>query len=200
MQLASVAPSVAPPSARPSIPSRTAEGRRAAERPASTVDVVVEPRRRARSLASPDAPLAGRTLHDLAAWQGAMELAVACHRLTRDLPAEATELATSIRQAAADVAAHVALGHDRLLASDFADHLAVARGALSRLATHLEIARRLRFVDDAAAGAIADRSAEVARRIGRLVRALYGIGRSRTSSVRGAGERDGDRARGAAER
>lgn len=153
------------------------------------MDVVVEPRRRARSRAAPDTPLAGRTLHDLAAWQGAMELAVACHRLTRDLPPEATELAAWIRQAAADVAAHVAQGHDRLLPAGFADQLAVARGALSRLATHLEIARRLRFVDDAAAGAIADQCAEVARRIGRLVRALYGIGRSRPSAGHGAADR-----------
>ena len=138
---------------------------------------------------APDAPLAGRALHDLAAWQGAMELAVACHGLTRGLPAEATELAASIRQAATDVAVHVAQGHDRLLPADFADHLAVARGALSRLATHLEIARRLRLVDDAAAGAIAGQSAEVARRIGRLVRALYGIGGPRPPTGRGAAGR-----------
>ena len=118
---------------------------------------------------------------ELAAWQEAVELCVACHRLTRRLAnGEAEGLRRSIGEAASVVAVGVAEGHARLLRTDVVQHLAVARGALHRLETLLEIAHRLGHLDAADRAALDQRCAGVGRQLARLIRSVYGIGADAT--------------------
>ena len=121
---------------------------------------------------------------ELAAWQESVELCVACHRLTRRLAnGEAEGLRRSIGEAASVVAVGVAEGHARLLRTDVVQHLAVARGALHRLETLLEIAHRLGYLDAADRAALDQRCAGVGRQLARLIRSVYGIGADATPIV-----------------
>jgi len=114
---------------------------------------------------------------ELAAWQEAVELCVACHRLTGRLAAgEAEALRRSIGEAASAVAVGVAQGHARLLRTDVVQQLAIARGALHRVETLLEIAHRLGYLEAADRSSLDQRCAGVGRQLARLIRSVYGIG------------------------
>ena len=121
---------------------------------------------------------------ELAAWQEAVELCVACHRCTSRLAnGEAEGLRRSIGEAASVVAVAVAEGHACLLRTDVVQHLAIARGALHRLETLLEIAHRLGYLDAADRAALGQRCAGVGRQLARLIRSVYGIGAEATPAA-----------------
>lgn len=71
---------------------------------------------------------------DLRVWQGAMDLAEACYRTTRQFPREELYgITAQIRRAAASVAANIAEGHGRDGRGEFVQFLRVAQGSLKKL-------------------------------------------------------------------
>ena len=102
-----------------------------------------------------------------------MELALEVHALARRLPAtERFELASQLRRSATSVPANIAEGNGRNYRGDQVRFLAIARGSLMELDTHLEVAQRAGYLDDrdvARAAALLD---IVARLLARLTRAV----------------------------
>ena len=114
-----------------------------------------------------------RSHRQLAAWQRAIELCVACHQLADRLPeAQRAGLGAQIRRAAAAVPANVAEGYDRLHRGDYVQHLSIARGALKELETHLVVAHRLRHLEAAEAAALDRQCWAVGRLLAQLIRSL----------------------------
>ena len=84
-----------------------------------------------------------RYFRDLDAWQAAMDLAVAAHRLAAQLPAmHRFELGAQVRRAATSIPSNIAEGHahgsDRVLLH----HIRIALGSLAELDTQVELAAR----------------------------------------------------------
>lgn len=98
-----------------------------------------------------------RSHHELRVWKMSMELAMDLYRFTSSMPAdERFGLISQIRRAAASIPANIAEGAGRGSAADFARFLAIARGSLAELETHLLLAEGLGFIsrDEAKHGQI----------------------------------------------
>lgn len=102
---------------------------------------------------------------DLTVWQRAMELVCACYSVADHLPAAEQwyGLANQLRRAAVSVPANIAEGHSRPHRREFVRFLAIARSSLKDLETHLLIARRVGYIDAAAAGAPLALADEISR-------------------------------------
>ena len=89
-----------------------------------------------------------RDYRDLIVWQRAMQLAEAAHGIATTFPHKGTAgLADQLRRAAMSIPANIAEGNGRRHRGDYLRHLAVARGSLMEVQTHLELAGRLQFAD-----------------------------------------------------
>lgn len=89
---------------------------------------------------------------DLRVWQEGMDLALEVYRLSARLPIEERfGLKMQLRRAAASIPANISEGAGRGTRVEFARYIAIARGSLSELETHLLLCERLEFVtrDDA---------------------------------------------------
>jgi four helix bundle protein len=85
--------------------------------------------------------------HDLKAWQLAIGLVKETYVLTSTFPKdEVYTLTSQMRRAATSVPSNIAEGAARLGAKEFVHFLAISRGSLSELETHLHIARELGYV------------------------------------------------------
>ena len=77
-------------------------------------------------------------------WRLAMDLAVEVHQLSDLLPGQRrSDLADQLRRAAGSVPANIAEGNARRYRRDYLHFLAIARGSLAELHTHLQLVRRL---------------------------------------------------------
>ena len=103
-----------------------------------------------------------RDYRDLIAWQRAMDLAVACERVSGELPPRAAILATQIRRAAGSVHANIAEGNGRFSRPDYVRFLSIANGSVKELESHLTFAARA-YARTAALDAALRLSAEVSR-------------------------------------
>lgn len=104
---------------------------------------------------------------DLRAWQESMLLVEVVYRDTEDLPKdEVFGLRAQIRRAAVSVPSNLAEGSGRNSPRELRQFVGIASGSLAELATQLELAVRLGFLE---AGADAIRQAD---RVGKLVNAL----------------------------
>jgi len=82
----------------------------------------------------------------LIVWQRGIELACACYRVAKALPAsERFELGSQIRTAAASVTANIAEGKGRRSTAEYAHFLAIARGSAREIDSHMELAVALGF-------------------------------------------------------
>lgn len=109
---------------------------------------------------------------NLKVWQEAMDLVVSCYRLTDTFPAqERFGLTSQLQRAAASIPANIAEGQGRGYDGEFLKHLAIALGSLFELETHLEIARRLGYLQEKALNL----NLEQTRQISRM---LYGLRKS----------------------
>jgi four helix bundle protein len=89
-----------------------------------------------------------RDYRDLVVWQRAMQLTEETHALASSFPRTGTSgLGDQMRRAAMSIPANIAEGNGRKHRGDYLRHLAVARGSLMELQTHLELSHRLGFVD-----------------------------------------------------
>jgi four helix bundle protein len=96
-----------------------------------------------------------RSFRDLDAWRAAMDLACLAYKVAEKLPAlERFELASQIRRSAVSVPSNVAEGHACGLRNRDRNHVRLAAGSLGELATQVELARRLNYVDEETAWAM----------------------------------------------
>ena len=107
---------------------------------------------------------------DLAVWQRAVELAVACYRVTQGFPKHETYgLSAQLQRAAGSVSANIAEGRSRKYTREFLHHLSIAYGSLAELETHLEIARRLSYLPNEQTDALLD----ICTAVGRMINGLH---------------------------
>ena len=110
---------------------------------------------------------------DLIVWQKAMDLVEAVYRATHDWPPkELYGLTNQARRAVVSIPANIAEGRGRTGAKEFLHHLPIANGSLHELETHLLIARRLRYIDEATCESLMYYTAEVDRLLQGLIRSL----------------------------
>ena len=87
-----------------------------------------------------------RKHHDLIAWQQGIILVKQVYRLTAEFPeSEKFGLSSQMRRAAVSVPANIAEGVGRNSQKERIQFLAIARGSLTELETHVIIARELGY-------------------------------------------------------
>jgi len=108
----------------------------------------------------------------LDAWKISMDLVTEVYRHTSNFPkAEIYGLASQIRRAAVSIPANIAEGCARKGQKEKDQFIYVARASLSELETHLEIARRLEYLD----GTKHSQLMETCRRLSALIDGLLGF-------------------------
>jgi len=109
---------------------------------------------------------------DLVAWQKAMDLVEGIYLATAEFPREERYgLSSQVRRAAVSVPSNIAGGQGRRTSDDeFVRFLQIAMGSLAELQTQLELAVRLRFLDQQRAIALQSSSDEVGRLLSGLVK------------------------------
>jgi four helix bundle protein len=91
-----------------------------------------------------------RAHRKLPVWKASIELVEAFYVLSAKFPKEEMfGLQAQMRRAAVSVPANIAEGAARKTTAELIQFLYVANGSLSELDTHLEIANRLGYVEDA---------------------------------------------------
>jgi len=111
----------------------------------------------------------GRSYRELPAWQKGIDFVEAVYQATEGWPkGEMHGLANQLRRAAVSIPASVAAGQGRGTVAGFLDRLAVALDALHEAQTHLQVARRLAYLDEPAYTTLLEQAAE----IGRLLQAM----------------------------
>jgi len=110
---------------------------------------------------------------DLRIWQLGVGLVEEVYRATRAFPrSELFALTSQMQRAAVSVPANIAEGQVRGYAGEYLHHLAIAHGSLAELLTHIEIARRLGYLPDTQATALAGKAESLSRQINALRAAL----------------------------
>lgn len=110
---------------------------------------------------------------DLVAWQKAMDLTVSCYAATKGFPREEQfGLTSQVRRASASLAANIAEGQGRETTGSFVQFLRIAQGSLKELETHLILARRIDYFDEATEHQLLENCEELGKIIRGLTRAL----------------------------
>ncbi len=114
-----------------------------------------------------------KSYRDLEVWQKAMDLVVGCYRMTEQFPkTELYGLTSQLQRAAVSIPANIAEGQGHSHTREFLNHLSVAYGSLMEVETHLEIAARLEYLDQAALNRLLDQTGEIGRMLNGLMQAL----------------------------
>lgn len=115
-----------------------------------------------------------RPYRELLVWRKAVDLGVACHRLTHRLPvSELHGLSAEIRRAAVCISATIAHGSGACERGSYRRKLRIARGALARLDTLLVVGQRLGYLPLEACEEIALLVDEVGRLLAVLQQSLH---------------------------
>jgi four helix bundle protein len=110
-----------------------------------------------------------KNYRDLLVWQKSMDLCVESYRLCDPFPRpEEFGLKSQIRRAASSIPANIAEGHGRDHLGDYLHHLSIAKGSLAELETHLLLAARLGYLDEAAVAAALRSTDEISRMLNGL--------------------------------
>jgi four helix bundle protein len=121
--------------------------------------------------------MTSRSYRDLEVWQEAIDLVVCCYRLTEGFPEnEKYGLAGQLQRSAVSIPANIAEGQGRQYDKEFLHHLSIAYGSLAEAETHVQIARRLRYIDSETENRILERT-------GRIGRMLNGLRKSVQSRI-----------------
>jgi four helix bundle protein len=111
--------------------------------------------------------------HDLLVWQKAIELVVACYRLTGRFPkSELYGLVCQLQRAAVSVPSNIAEGAGRGHTREFIRHLGIARGSLFETETQILISQRLEYVQQAHIQPVLALVGEVGRMLHGLIASL----------------------------
>ena len=109
------------------------------------------------------------TFQDLLVWQRGIDLVESVYLASAGWPnSEMFGLVSQARRAAVSIPANIAEGHGRGSPKEFARFLAIARGSLRELETHLIIALRLKFLNQLEY----DRTKTMCDEVGRLLQGL----------------------------
>jgi len=111
-------------------------------------------------LAIGNGELSKRPHERLDVWRDAMDLVEAVYRFSGQFPeGERFGLTSQIRRAAVSVPSNIAEGAARRSKAEYLRFLSIARGSLSEVSTHVQIATRLEFAAQATGlDALIDRS------------------------------------------
>lgn len=110
---------------------------------------------------------------DLRVWQARMDLVEAIYRCTQDFPQqEIYGLVSQMRRSAVSIPSNIAEGHTRESSKEYLFHISVAQASLAELQTQIEIAQRLRFVEQFHAIQMLDQAASLSRQLYSLRNAL----------------------------
>ncbi len=110
---------------------------------------------------------------DLEVWNKSMDLVVRCYETARAFPAsEQYGLTSQVQRAAVSVPANIAEGQAREHKKEFLHHLSIAHGSVAELETHIEIARRVGYLESDAAQNLFTQTEEVGKMINGLRRSL----------------------------
>jgi len=113
------------------------------------------------------------TYRTLAAWQRAVELAIAIYEVTKRFPVhERFGLTQQLRRAAVSVPSNIAEGRGRGTPRDYRHFLFQARGSLFELETELHIAERLDYCDSTTALELRKLVASAIRPLAGLINSL----------------------------
>lgn len=110
---------------------------------------------------------------ELIVWQKSFEMAVLVYQLTDGFPAkERFGLISQSNRAAGSVPANIAEGQGRNHTREFIQHIGIARGSLNEMETHLLIASRLGFTNEAQLAGVFALATEVGKLLNGLESAL----------------------------
>ena len=110
-----------------------------------------------------------KSIHDLVAFQRALDLAVDVYHVTATFPRdERFGLISQLRRAVVGVVAQIAEGHGRVSYGEWRQFLSQARGSLFEVEAEIVVSRRLGFVD-------APADERINRAIRRTGKALVGL-------------------------
>lgn len=88
------------------------------------------------------------TYRELDIWQKSVDLCEVVYRITKLFPKdELYGLVAQMRRAAVSIGANIAEGFARKSNPDFKRFLLISKGSLVELETHIEISRRLEYID-----------------------------------------------------
>ena len=114
-----------------------------------------------------------KNYRNLEVWQKAIDLVVESYKITERFPKNETfGLASQLQRASVSVPSNIAEGRHRRYAKEFLRHLSISYGSLAELETHVEIAKRLDYIDSQEAKAIYERTAEIGRMLNGLRRSI----------------------------
>ncbi|MGH2616193.1 MAG: four helix bundle protein [Thermomicrobiales bacterium] len=114
-----------------------------------------------------------RSFRDLFAWQRAMDLAAGIYEVTRTWPREEIYgLTGQARRAAVSVMANIAEGKGRSGSREFLHHLSIADGSLAEVESHLLLAHKIKFLDEATLEPLLHQIEETRSLVRGLIRSL----------------------------
>jgi four helix bundle protein len=117
--------------------------------------------------------MSGHSYRELVAWQRAVDLVERLYRVTGEWPKEEIYgLTNQSRRAAVSVPANIAEGQGRSSHKEFGHHLSIAYGSLCEVETHLIIANRLAYIDQAIFDELINQTTDVAKPLHGLLRSL----------------------------
>ena len=114
-----------------------------------------------------------QSYRDLRVWQSAMDLSVACYRLSTVLPKdELFGLVSQIRRASVSVPANIAEGYGRDNKGSYIQFLRIAQGSLKELETHWLLANRIGMVSEADIAPLLSSAEMLGKMLRSLIRSL----------------------------
>lgn len=112
-----------------------------------------------------------KSYRELKVWQKSMEFAEHVYRVQQSFPAEERYgLCDQLRRAAVSIPSNIAEGRGRDTAKDFSHFLTLARGSLNEIATQLELAVRLGYLDSGSG--LYDESQEIRKMLNAMIERL----------------------------
>ena len=90
-----------------------------------------------------------RSFRDLEVWKQSMDLSVELYKITKGFPKEEQfGLVSQIRRAAISIPSNISEGSSRSSVKEYIQFLNVANGSLSEIETQIELAVRLKYIEE----------------------------------------------------
>jgi four helix bundle protein len=114
-----------------------------------------------------------KSYRDLEVWKEAMDLVVLCYQSTKLFPKnEIYGLSSQLQRAAVSIPANIAEGRQRQHTKEFLQHLSIACGSLAELETHIQIAGRLKYLNQNQLKGVLDKTKKIGRMLNGLRRSI----------------------------
>lgn len=114
-----------------------------------------------------------KSFRELEAWKKSIDLVEEVYKITETFPGrEKFGLSNQLQRAAVSIPSNIAEGSGRMSKGDLVRFLYIARGSLLEVITQLEIAFRLKYIDENIFNRIIEKSEEVHRLINGMIFSL----------------------------